>query len=141
MKNSYSKLSVNIFNHQCLTMFKYVNSKFRCTMRLFTLLSVFFSCNHLPQWLPTLLSVLFLYVSFYCLELHQEIWVRFRASKTGLSPHHHPQPHHHHYQLCSCPPDHSKAVAVFLCLFVCITKTCLFKYIENFTHKKLNIFR
>ena len=30
--------------------------------------------------------IFFLYVLLYCLKLHQEIRVRFRASKTGSSP-------------------------------------------------------
>ena len=54
-----------------------------------------------------MLSVFFLYVLLYSLELHQEVRERFRASKTDFSP------------LISFPSDRSKAVPLFLLLFVC----------------------
>ena len=47
---------------------------------------VLFSCcdasGHLLQWLPTLLVVFFLFVLLLCLELHQEIRVKFIVSTT-----------------------------------------------------------
>ena len=51
----------------------------------FCFLVMMIHCGHLLQWLPTLLSVFFLYTLFYCLQLHQEITASFRWSKTGPS--------------------------------------------------------
>ena len=45
--------------------------------------------------------ILFLFGLLDCLELHQEIMVRFRTSKTGLSP-----------QARGFPTDNSKAVVL-----------------------------
>ena len=54
-----------------------------------------------------LLSVYFLFVLLNCLGLHQEIMVRFRASKTGLSP------------SSSLYIDRSKVVLLLQIFFVC----------------------
>ena len=43
-----------------------------------------FTCGHIFQWQPTMLSVFCLFVLFYCLEIHQDKRMKFCVSKTGL---------------------------------------------------------